>query len=234
MIRKIIACIPNTITLLNLLSGCAAIIFAFQHNVSFGSLTGQEWAYIMIGAAALFDFCDGASARALHAYSPIGAELDSLSDLVSFGVAPAMLVLNVMLSHSLHPALCYFALFIPAMGALRLAKFNVDTTQTTTFRGLPIPANAIFWIGMCGWISTYGYPGTGVMTVLIALISLSMVCGMRMFSLKFKNFDFRENFTRYVIILAAVAFVVFYGVSGFAWTIVLYIALSMFSRVKAE
>lgn len=234
MIRRIINCIPNTITLLNLLSGCVAIIFAFRHNVQTGSLTGLEWAYIMIGAAAVFDFCDGAAARALHAYSPLGAELDSLSDLVSFGVAPAMMVLNVMLGHSAHPALCYAALFIPMMGALRLARFNIDTTQSTTFRGLPIPANAIFWIGMCGWIERFGYPGTGVMVVLIALVSLSMVCALRMFSLKFKTFGLRDNFVRYVIIVAAVAFVVLCGVSGLAWTIVLYLLLSMLSRSSKD
>ena len=230
MIRKIISCVPNTITLLNLLSGCAAIIFSFRHQEAFGPLTGLQWAYVMIGAAALFDFCDGAAARALRAYSALGKELDSLSDLVSFGVAPAMMLLNVMLASSAHTALCYAALFIPAMGALRLAKFNVDTRQSTSFRGLPIPANAIFWIGLCGWIERYSYPGTAVLVVLIAIVSLAMVSDMRMFSLKFKNFDLRENFLRYVIIIAAVAFVVFYGVSGLAWTIVLYILLSLFSR----
>ena len=120
------------------------------------------------------------------------------------------------------------------MGALRLARFNIDTTQSTTFRGLPIPANAIFWIGMCGWIERFGYPGTGVMVVLIALVSLSMVCGLRMFSLKFKTFGLRDNFVRYVIIVAAVAFVVLCGVSGLAWTIVLYLLLSMLSRSSKD
>ena len=234
MLRKIVSCIPNTITLLNLLSGCAAIVFAFHHSERIGAFSGLEWGWIMIGAAALFDFCDGASARALRAYSAIGKELDSLSDLVSFGVAPAMLVLNLMQDYSSHPWLCYAAMFIPAMGALRLAKFNVDTTQTTSFRGLPIPANAIFWIGMCGWVQRYGYPGTAVMVIFIVLVSLAMVGTMRMFSLKFKNFDLRENFSRYVILLAAVAFVVFYGVSGFAWTILLYMLISMFTRRHAE
>lgn len=232
--RKIISCIPNTITLLNLLSGCMALVFAFRHTDVIGGLTGLQWAFIMIGAAAVFDFCDGAAARALRAYSALGKELDSLSDLVSFGVAPGVLVLNVMLEHAECAWPCYFALFIPAMGALRLAKFNIDTRQATTFRGLPIPANAIFWIGMCGWTASYGYPGTGVMMVLIALVSLAMVSDVRMFSLKFKNFDLRENFLRYVIVIAAVAFVVFYGVSGFAWTILLYVLLSLFSRNRAS
>lgn len=234
MIRKIISCIPNTITLCNLLSGCMAIYFSFAHTQSFGALTGLEWAYVMIGAAAVFDFCDGASARALRAYSALGKELDSLSDLVSFGVAPSMLMLNVMLAQSHHPWLCFAALFIPAMGALRLAKFNLDTRQTSSFRGLPIPANAIFWIGISGWIERYGYPGTAILVVLIALVSLAMVCDMRMFSLKFKNLDLRENFLRYVIVLAAVSFVVFYGISGLAWTIVLYILLSALTRRRAD
>ena len=228
MLRKIISCIPNTITLLNLLSGCAAIIFAFSHNDVFGPMTGQQWAYVMIGAAALFDFLDGASARALRAYSAIGKELDSLSDLVSFGVAPAVLLLNVMLEHSLHPWLCYASLFIPAMGALRLAKFNVDTTQTTSFRGLPIPANAIFWIGACAAINSYGYPGDIIMSAGVIVMSLLMVLtGLKMFSLKFKNFSLRENLRRYIIIMAAILFVVFCGVPGLAWTIILYVLMSL-------
>lgn len=228
--RKIINYIPNTITLLNLLSGCMAIIFAFRHGEQLGCLTGLQWAYVMIGAAAVFDFCDGASARLLRAYSALGKELDSLSDLVSFGVAPGMMVLNVMLAHSEVAWPCYAALFIPAMGGLRLAKFNIDTRQSTVFRGLPIPANAIFWIGLCGWVESYGYPGLAVMLVLIALVSLAMVSDLRMFSLKFKNFGLRENFRRYVIVLAAVSFVVLYGVSGLAWTIALYVLLSVLTR----
>ena len=230
MLRKIISCIPNTITLLNLLSGCAAIIFAFSHNDVFGPMTGQQWAYVMIGAAALFDFLDGASARLLKAYSNLGKDLDSLSDLVSFGVAPAMLMLNTMLLYSATPWLCFAAFLIPVCGALRLAIFNNDTEQSTSFRGLPIPANAIFWIGVYGWISRYGYPGTAVMVILIVLLSLAMVGRFKMFSLKFKNFDFSENFCRYVIIVAAIVFIAIYGLAGLAWTILLYFLLSLLRR----
>lgn len=193
-------------------------------------LTGAQWTCIFIAMAAVFDFCDGASARLLHAYSPVGKELDSLADLVSFGVAPAMLMFNIMNAYSLHGWLTYSTLLIPALGALRLAKFNIDDSQATTFKGLPIPGNAIFWIGMYGWIMRYGYPGSAIMAILIVLVSLSMVSKIKMFSLKFKNFDLRENFSRYAIILAAVAFVVFYGLSGLAWTIVLYMLISMLSR----
>lgn len=234
MIRRIISCIPNTITCLNLLSGCMAIICAFHFAETWWyGLTGAQWTCIFIGCAAVFDFCDGASARLLHAYSDTGKELDSLADLVSFGVAPAMLIFNLMLAYSEYPALTYASLFIPAMGALRLARFNIDASQATVFKGLPIPGNAIFWIGIYGWFLRYGYPGTAAMVIMIVAVSLSMVSNITMFSLKFKNFELRENFSRYAIILAAIAFVAIYGLSGLAWTIVLYMLISiMTSRRK--
>ncbi len=225
--------IPNTITLLNLLSGCTAVFAAFHAGESFLGLDGRIWVYILIGMAAVFDFCDGLCARMLKAYSDIGAELDSLSDLVSFGVAPAMLILNTMLANGAG-AWAFVALLIPMTGALRLAIFNVDTTQTTTFRGLPIPANAIFWIGASAWISAYTYPPTLAMVIIIAAISLCMVAPVRMFSLKFKNLGLHDNVLRYGIIIAAVAFVVFHGLPGLAWTILLYILLSALSRKKNE
>lgn len=219
--------IPNTITLLNLLSGSLACIFSFRQGEMIAGFEGYVWVYILIGAAAVFDFCDGAAARLLHKPSPIGKELDSLSDLVSFGLAPALLMFNIMEAHqdagSLLP---YVALFIPMMGALRLAVFNVDTTQTISFRGLPIPANAIFWIGVCGWMHRYNYYHSGVLVLLIVLVSLLMVSRLRMFSLKFHNFSLRDNFRRYVVLLGAVVFVCFYGVAGLAWAILLYIVIS--------
>lgn len=235
MIKRIISSIPNTITCLNLLSGCMAIICAFRafETLQCG-LTGADWTCIFIGLAAIFDFCDGASARLLHAYSDTGKELDSLADLVSFGVAPAMLMFNIMSQYSDHEWLVYATLLIPAMGALRLARFNVDNSQATTFKGLPIPGNAIFLIGVYGWIARNGYPGTAVMVIVIALISFSMVSNVGMFSLKFKNFDLRENFRRYAIILTAIAFVLIYGLAGFAWTIILYFLISLMSRRRSE
>lgn len=227
MLERIKGAIPNTITCLNLLSGCVAIFFAFNFTETFGPLSGLHWAMIAMAAAAFFDFCDGASARLLNSFSPLGKDLDSLSDLVSFGVAPAMLVLNLMLSYGNVSGASFVAFLIPVFGALRLAKFNNDTTQATSFRGLPIPANAIFWIGTAGWIETYGYPGWPVMLVLIALMCAAMVGNFRMFSLKFKNFALHENFCRYVVIAAAILFVALYGISGLAWTIVLYFFLSL-------
>lgn len=230
MLRKIISWIPNTITTLNLLSGCVGIIMAFRLGQTVWGLPALTWFYICIGAAALFDFCDGLSARLLRAYSNIGKELDSLSDLVSFGVAPGLLVFNIMSQQSHPEAICFIALLIPAFGALRLAKFNVDDTQSTTFKGLPIPANAIFWIGLSDWIVRYHYPGWIAMTVIILLISSAMLWKTRMFSLKFKTLAWRANIKRYGILIAAGAFVALYGISGLAWTILLYILISLFSH----
>lgn len=232
MTNKFTSLIPNTITCLNLLSGCFAVISAFNlSEPMFGTdLAGIYWCYIFIAMAAAFDFCDGFSARLLGAYSPMGKELDSLSDLVSFGVAPGMLVMNTIAAHSSAPWLGLVAMLIPVCGALRLAKFNIDDSQATSFAGLPIPANAIFWIGITDWITQYDYPGNTVMTILVILISLAMVSRFRMFSLKFKNLDIRENFRRYIIIIAAALFLWGQGIAGLAWTIILYIIISLAVR----
>lgn len=215
---------------MNLISGCVAIFMAFNLRTLFGSLDGASWCMIAIGAAAIFDFLDGASARALHAYSALGKDLDSLSDLVSFGVAPAMLILNTMVDSGSPILACFVTLMIPVCGALRLAKFNNDPEQSTVFRGLPIPANAIFWIGAYGWISTYYYPGWVVVAALVVIVSLAMTANFKMFSLKFKNFDFAENFCRYIIIVAAIVFVAMYGLAGLMWAILLYFLLSLMRR----
>lgn len=219
---------------MNLMSGCVAIFMAFHLHDDFGPLQGAQWSMIAIAAAAVFDFFDGAMARVLHAYSDLGKDLDSLSDMVSFGVAPAMLILNTMADAGSPLWACLFTLMIPVCGALRLAKFNNDTTQSVNFRGLPIPANAIFWIGAYGWTQTYYYPGWAVMALLIVAVSLAMTANFKMFSLKFKSLDFAENFPRYVILVAAIFFVIVYGLSGLMWTIVLYFLLSIMRRHRME
>lgn len=235
--NKVKASIPNTITCLNLISGAVACIFSFSSMMLSGGLMGYQWAFIFIALASVFDFSDGASARLLHAYSPVGKELDSLADLVSFGLAPSLLLYNTITFYEgCEETVCWVAipsLFIAAMGALRLAKFNVDDRQTVEFIGLPIPANAIFWIGFIAWIHSHVYVGKWIIWALILALGLLMVCNMRMFSLKFKNFALAENFRRYVLILGAAVFVLFDGVSGLAWTIVLYLALSALPRREA-
>ncbi|MDE6127542.1 MAG: CDP-alcohol phosphatidyltransferase family protein [Muribaculaceae bacterium] len=226
--------IPNTITCCNLVSGVLAITFAFRPFEQFGPLAGYEWVWVCIGLAAVFDFCDGLSARLLKAYSAMGKELDSLSDLVSFGVAPAMLLFNLLQAPGAPAWLPYAAILIPVMGQLRLARFNIDDSQATVFRGLPIPAEAIFWIGATAWLTScpraldFG-PDWLVglcWSLLVAAASLMMVAPMRMFSLKLKSFGLAENLPRYVLILGCLAFVIGFGVAGFAPAIVLYILLS--------
>ena len=233
--------IPNSITCLNLVSGILACIYDLRGTDTFGSLTGYQISFIMIGAAAVFDFCDGLVARLLHATSAIGKELDSLCDSVIFGLAPAFLLLNFMDTHNPGGWLQYASLLIAVCGVLRLARFNVDATQSTSFLGMPIPANAIFWIGFINWqyenvhLYSTGYYECAL-AALAAAISLTMVCRLRMFSFKFKNFTLGKNWHRYLLIVAAVIFVAVQGISGFASTIVFYIILSAIthSRTKRE
>lgn len=228
MLKKIISNIPNTITCLSLVCGCMAIIASFGAYMEVGGLACFQWAFILIGIAAVCDFLDGAVARLLHAYSNLGKQLDSLSDLVSFGVAPGMLVYNMMCvsSGEWWPGL--FAILIPVFGEIRLAKFNIDDRQTSSFLGLPIPANAIFWIGACSYISTYGYPGNTVMIIAVFVISALMVfTRLKMFSLKFKNLGLKGNMRRYVVLLGAVVFVAMFGIAGFSLSIIFYILLSL-------
>lgn len=226
--HKLASYIPNTITCLNLLSGCAAVVMSFHLGQTYG-LTAAQWVYVLIGAAAVFDFCDGAAARLLRAYSEIGKELDSLSDLVSFGLAPAMLVMNTMLGQGAG-VLSYGALFLAPMGALRLAKFNVDTRQATSFLGLPIPANAIFWIGAVAWCDTFGYLSTPLMLAMVAATGLLMVSNVPMFSLKFHNFALRDNALRYAIIACCAVLWICLGVPGLMWTILVYVLMSCLVR----
>lgn len=233
MLTRIKSNIPNAITCCNLIAGALACIFSFNaYDEMALSLTGLEWSFICIGIAAVMDFLDGAMARALAAYSKIGAELDSLSDLVSFGLAPAMMLFNVIQTQAGNTPWAYCSIFIAVIGALRLAKFNVDDRQTTSFIGLPIPANAIFWIGYIAWTNIHGFPGIATTLIIMVIETLLMVSGINMFSLKFKNFDWRENFRRYVIILAAILFVITDGIPGLMWTIILYILISVVVKTR--
>ncbi len=166
-------------------------------------------------------------ARLLHAYSDMGRELDSLSDLVSFGLAPTAMVYTAITEAA--GGFTWWAivsLLIAVCGALRLARFNIDPGQATTFTGLPIPANAIFWIGMTAWIAAHGCPPMWVVAMIILCESLLMMSSLRMTSLKFKTFGWRENFRRYVLIIAAVMFLLTSGLPGLMWTILFYILMS--------
>ena len=225
--------IPNAITSLNLLCGCLACIAAFHCNDTMcgGALKGYEWAFIFIGLAAVADFFDGLVARLLHAVSGIGKELDSLADLISFGLAPAMVLYNMMVGYGEgHWALV--ALLLPVFGALRLARFNIDTNQATTFTGLPIPANAIFWVGFTADYATRHTPLSVVIMMIVAL-SLFMVGPLRMFSLKLHNlWSFKDNWAQYLQLTASVAAVAVMGLPGLKYVILLYVLLSIIKREK--
>ena len=221
--------IPNTITSMNLFSGCMAVVSAFHFNETIGAMQGYEWAFLFIGLATVFDFCDGLSARLLHAYSALGKELDSLSDLVSFGVAPAALVFNLIQSQT-GSWVAFLAFLIAVFGALRLAKFNIDDRQTTSFIGLPIPANAIFWIGVVAWNMDFRYIGDAWMTALVVLFPLLMVSSLPMFSLKVKTLSLRSNVRRYALLLGTVMLVAAMQLAGLLWAIVFYILLSVTER----
>ena len=233
MMKAIRNNIPNAITSLNLVFGCLACIAAFHcfETMCGTELKGYQWAFILIALAAVADFCDGLVARALHAVSNIGAELDSLADLVSFGLAPAMVLYNIMIEQGAgHWSLV--AMLLPVFGAIRLARYNTDPTQGTVFTGLPIPANAIFWIGFTAWYATYPTPLWMVLVLIVAL-SLLMVCNLRMFSLKMHNLSsLKENWAQYLQVVATVAFVVLMGLKALAPAIMLYVLLSIIKREK--
>lgn len=221
--------IPNSITCINILSGTAAIICAGHGYEPFWGLNGIWWAYIFIGIAAVADFCDGMAARLLKAYSDLGKELDSLCDCVSFGVAPAVILAKTLQTGSDYPWLGWCALLIAAAGAVRLARFNIDTRQATSFIGLPIPANAIFWIGytaMAAGGAAFLYTPWVFLPVLLVECWL-MNSPLPIFSLKFKHLHWQGNQVRYVLALAAVALVCWLGVSGLLWLIIVYVLLSL-------
>lgn len=197
--------LPNAVTLCNLLCGCLAIVFALK-GVFYA-------AFIFILFGALFDFCDGLIARVLSAYSEIGKELDSLSDLVTFGVAPAVMGVEFIIYCIGYNWLCYIPLIIPICAALRLAKFNLDNSQSVTFLGLPTPASGILFSAMVLYLKLYlssynmlffelgtisrNSVSVGLIIFIAIVISAMMVSSIPMFSLKLKSFAYNENKLRY-------------------------------------
>lgn len=216
------------ITCLNLLSGCVAVIFA---------LSGNFLAVVLcVALSAFFDFCDGLAARLLQAYSPMGKELDSLADLVSFGLVPALMCYNT-LPASLPQAyqwVAYLCLMISVFAALRLAKFNIDDTQATTFKGLPVPANALWWLGAVQLLMDRPQDAIVVWLFVasIPLFSYLMVSNIPMFSLKFKGLGWQGNELRYIMLLLSVVLIAWQGIAGLAPVIGLYILLSLIAGKK--
>ena len=233
--------IPNAITCLNLLSGAVACILATSGNDHIGenpdNLTYYQLAFCMIAAAAVFDFLDGFAARLLNAVSPIGKELDSLSDCVSFGLAPTFITFFMLQDTFPGSWVAYTTPLIAVFGAVRLARFNVDTSQASSFVGLPIPANAIFWIGFCDWFYSANNPAPTpgleyLALAFILIMSLMMTSQMRMFSLKFKNYRFKDNYHRYILVATTILSIIILNLPGLACSIIIYMILAVIFRKK--
>jgi CDP-diacylglycerol---serine O-phosphatidyltransferase len=223
MIRKHI---PNTITCLNLFAGCIAVVFAFQGNYMTAAL--------FIGLAAIFDFLDGFAARLLKAYSAIGKELDSLADVISFGVAPGAIVYHFILAQThitgSSSLLAWSGFLIPVFSALRLAKFNLDERQTSSFIGLPTPANALFWAFGIGNAFDFflDYTFDPILVAIgVAVFCWLLVSNIPMFSLKFKSFGWKGNRLRYYFLTGCIILITVLGLSGISACIVWYILLSI-------
>lgn len=215
--------IPNFITCLNLFSGCVAVFLAFKGN--------YQGAFIAILIAAVFDFFDGFAARILKAYSPMGKELDSLADVISFGMAPGAIVFSLLTEANINEWLPYLAFLIPVVSALRLAKFNIDERQTSSFIGMPTPANAIFWGGLA-----FSYAGLlveyyWVLIILTVLFSYLLVAEIPMFALKVKNLTWKDNQIQYIFLLVTIILLVVFQVNAFAPIIGWYILLSVLTAI---
>ncbi len=241
---------PNALTCCNLVSGCIATCFAFFHS--------PDLALLWIIAGAVFDFFDGMSARALHISSPIGRELDSLADDITFGVAPSTVIFSQLLVMDYPSVLGSLSNYIPfvayvmaAFSALRLAKFNLDERQRMGFIGLPTPANALFWgsliLSMQDWFNSFA-AGSLLIIVMMLVSSWLLISEIPMFALKFKHWGWKGNELRYSFIaIAAITVIastvagavvgrgVLLGFLGSWWIVILvYLLLSVFADIKAK
>ena len=228
--------IPNTITSLNLISGCIATIFAVTGNTVMALL------FIILGA--VFDFFDGMTARLLGVSSPIGKELDSLADCVTFGFAPSAMIYYLLQildypapMESLRPYLPYIAFVMAAFSALRLAKFNLDERQTSSFIGLPTPANALFWGSLivggkdafanCHWSAI-------IIIILMFVMSYMLIAEVPMFSLKFKHWNWSENKLRWSFLIFCIPLLFIFQLAAFSVIVAWYVVLSVASVKKDD
>ncbi|MBG8554271.1 CDP-diacylglycerol--serine O-phosphatidyltransferase [Hymenobacter guriensis] len=235
--------LPNALTCLNLLCGCVALtlILAYDARPEYVSSSEQQWqplvqAAYFIGLAAVADFFDGFVARALHVSSPIGKDLDSLADMVSFGVVPGAVLFKLLqyaLPASLPAWLAYLAFIVSIFSALRLAKFNNDTRQTNSFIGLPTPANTLLVVSLPlillndrFGLQTY-LLSPWVLLGLTVLLSYLLVAEIPLFALKFKNFGWQDNSLRFIFVLLSVGLLLVLGATAVPLIVLLYVLLSV-------
>ena len=226
--------IPNIITCCNLVCGCIAVGAAFQNPIP----ANYFWAIVFIVLGAVFDFFDGMAARALGVSSPVGKELDSLADVVTFGVAPSAMLFSLFqevqypeFMMPLRGFMPYTAFFMAAFSALRLAKFNIDTRQTSSFIGLPTPANALFWgsliVGQHAFLVS-GRFNAMFLFLFMLLFCFLLVAELPLFALKFKNFGWADNKVKYIFLLGCLPCFLL-AESCFAGIILWYVLLSIIS-----
>jgi CDP-diacylglycerol--serine O-phosphatidyltransferase len=240
--------IPNLISLGNLMSGCIAVVFAVQGNLPLAA------GFVILGI--FLDFFDGLAARAFKVESPVGKELDSLADVVTSGLAPGIVMMQLLFMASQETVpetlweavtinitteafLPLFGLLITLASAYRLAKFNVDDRQTESFIGLPTPANAL-WIISLPLILIY--QPTEIANQLLLnpwfLVGLTLLsayllnANIRLFSLKFKTRSFKGNSLRYVFLIASLVMLIAFWFAAIPLVILLYILLSLLAKNK--
>jgi len=233
--KSILRHVPNTITSLNLFSGCMAVVFAM------GGHSLEALGFICLGA--FFDFFDGMSARLLGVQSPVGKELDSLADLITFGMAPATILYFYLKHLYLGPVLSDFSFYIPLLAylitvfsALRLAIFNLDERQTEEFIGIPTPANALFWgaliVGEGARLQTLSW-SPYLLLILLFLSCYMLNASIPMLSLKIKKWTVKGNEYRVVLIVGSLIILgVMHSLSGIAIAICFYILLSLFRNFR--
>jgi len=246
---KIVKQIPNALTALNLTCGLVSIVLAME--VRDGNFIG---AAVLIFLATVFDYLDGTAARLLTAYSELGKQLDSLADLVSFGVAPGIIMFRILSNPALTSSnilermhiIPYLALLIPICSAFRLAKFNIDPRQEVNFIGLPTPANAIFFASIPLILSLQPYIFTiikltffleffsnaRILTILVVFFSYLLVSDFRLFSMKFKTRGFTENKVRYIFLGTILVLLILFSLSAIPLIILAYLLLSMIFQNK--
>lgn len=222
--------IPNSITCCNLISGCIATYWAFMGIFPMALL------FIVIGA--VFDFFDGMTARLLHVSSPIGKELDSLADCVTFGFAPSAIVFSYLCTFHIHmPVIPFLTFIMAAFSALRLAKFNLDERQAMGFIGLPTPANALFWGALIVGLQQSDITFSGIEWCILAGTLVScylLIAEIPMFALKFKIWGWKGNEIKYIFILSCIPLLLLLGVSGLAAIIAWYILLSIVTNKQSH
>lgn len=224
--------IPNIITLLNLSSGCLGVVYAFTSDLRLAS--------VMIFVSLVLDYMDGMAARLLNARSPLGKELDSLADVISFGFLPSVIV-YIMLRSSELSTFSYAAFLIAVFSAYRLAKFNIDERQSVNFIGLPTPANALFWSafpliilseqssGMSIYMAELLHNPYLILTC-VFVFSYLLIAELPLFSLKFKNLSWKENKARHIFLFASLILFLIMSYHSVPFIILLYLVISIIDQ----